>query len=58
MKIYGVKSMITKNFENIYLGENGIIVTDLKLVTNQFNYYFVNVAKNLVKNLGETESNF
>ena len=34
------------------------MVTDPKLVANQFNNYFVTVAENLVKNLCETERNF
>ena len=47
-----------KNLGNIYLGENGIIVTDPKLVASLSKGYFLTVAENLVKNLDETESNF
>ena len=47
-----------KNLGNIYLGENGIIVTDPKLVASLSKSYFLTAAENLVKNLDETESNF
>ena len=43
--------VITYDSDNIYLKENGIIITDPKQVANQFNNYFVTVAEKLTKKL-------
>ena len=39
--------------DNIYLSENGILITDPKQMTNKFNNYFVTVAEKLTKNPNE-----
>ena len=39
--------------DNIYLSENGIIITDPKQVANQFNNYFVTVAEKLTEKIGQ-----
>ena len=42
--------------DNIYLSENGIIITEPKQVANQFNNYSVTVAEKLTKKFGQTNS--
>ena len=44
--------------DNIYLSENGIIITDPKQVTNQFTNNFVTVAENLTKKTGQTNNKY
>ena len=41
--------------DNIYLSENGIIITDPKQVAKQFNNYFVTVAEKLT---GQTNNKY
>ena len=43
---------------NIYLNENGQIITRQSLVGNKFSGYIVNVSQNLLKGLGETNNQF
>ena len=40
--------------DNIYLSENGIIITDPKQVANQFNNYIVTVSEKLTRKIGQT----
>jgi hypothetical protein len=47
-----------KSKNEIYLNNNGEIVTDQKNVANMFNKYFTNVAQNLVDKMGETKNSF
>ena len=42
--------------DNLYLNENGIIITDPKQVANQFNNYFVKVAEKLTEKIGQTNN--
>ena len=44
--------------DNIYLNGNGIIIADPKLVVNQFNNYFVTVAKKLTKKIGQINNKY
>ena len=44
--------------DNIYLSENGIIITDPKLVANQFDTYFVTVAEKLTKKIGQKNNKY
>ena len=44
--------------DNIYLSENGIIITDPKQVANQFNNYFVTVAEKLTEKIGQTNNKY
>ena len=41
---------------NIFLTENGQIITNQKLVPNASTNYFVNVSQNILKGLGETNN--
>ena len=41
-----------KQKENIFLNEEGSLVNDPKAVANKLNNYFVNVAKNLLRDMG------
>ena len=43
---------------NIFLSENGQIITNQSLVVNKFNKYLVNVFQNLLKSLRETNIQF
>ncbi len=47
-----------KNNAEIYLDDNGNIVTDQKTVANRFNKFYTNVAKNLLKDLGNTPTKY
>ena len=47
-----------RNNAEIYLDENGTILTDQKTVANRFNKFYTNVAGNLLKNLGESPTKF
>ena len=42
---------------NISLLDNGKPITNEKDVANTFNKYFINVADNLTKDLGESDAN-
>ena len=44
--------------DNIYLSENGIIITNPKQAANQFNNYFVTVAEKLTKKIGGTNKKY
>ena len=44
--------------DNIYLSENGIIITDPKQVANQFKNYFVTVAEKLTEKIGQTNNKY
>ena len=44
--------------DDIFLSENGAIITGQKIVAKRFKKYFINVAQNLLKNLGESNSKF
>ena len=43
---------------NIFLSENGQIITNQSLVANIFNNHFLNVSYNLLKGLGETNNQY
>ena len=47
-----------KEMDNIFLSENGAIITEQKIVANIFKKYFINVAQNMLKGLGESNSRF
>ena len=48
----GINKIINKKNKNsaddIFLDENGIIITDQQKVANKFNAFFINIAQNLV----------
>ena len=41
---------------DIIISENGITISDQKLVGNKFNTYFTNAAQNLLKDLRKTNN--
>ena len=43
---------------DIIISENGITISDQKLVGNKFNTYFTNVTQNLLKDLGKTNNKY
>ena len=46
-----------KNVKNdILLSEKGLIISHQKTVENKFNDYLINVAQNLLKDLGESKN--
>ena len=47
-----------KHFEEIFLSEDGKMITDQKTVASKFNNYFVNVAKNLIKDIRKSNNKF
>ena len=56
-----LKSFFNKSNRNnaeIYLDENGTILTDQKTVANRFNKFYTNIAGNLLKNLGDSPTKF
>ena len=49
------KSLIPeKIFEDITLNKIGAIITNQEVIANRFDDFFINVAANLLKKLGET----
>ena len=57
----GIKEIIHNRFRKdaeIYLDDNGNIITDHKLIANKFNKFYTNVAQKLLKDLGETPTKF
>ena len=38
--------------DDIFHGENSVMITKQRIVANKFNKYFINVAQNLLKDLG------
>ena len=44
--------------DHIVINENGAIICNQKVVANKFNNYFVNVAHNLLRELGEPNNKF
>ena len=43
-----------KNFEKIFISVDGKMITAHKTVASKFNNYFANVAKNLLKDIAES----
>ena len=43
---------------DIFLNDNGAIITHQQVVVNKFNEYYINVAQNLLKEIGETNNEF
>ena len=43
---------------DIFLNENGAIITEQQVIANKFNKYYINVAQNLIKEMGETDNKF
>ena len=58
----GIKEIIHNRFNRdnseIYLDEEGNIITNQKTVANRFNKFYTNVAKNLLAKLGKTPTKF
>ena len=48
----------SKDNEEIYLDDNGSIITDQKKVANKFNKFYTNVADKLVRKLGNPTTKF
>ena len=38
-----------KGMDDVFLSENGVIITEQKIVSKKFNKYLINVAQNLLK---------
>lgn len=61
-KIFGINLMNylrikKKNLEDMFLNEDGMILTNQVFVSEQLNKYFVTVAQSLVDDIGETAKN-
>ena len=52
-----INELLNKN-ENIVVSENRSIICNQKVVSNKFNNNFVNVAQNLLRELGEPKYKF
>ena len=57
-KINQILNIKKSGCDNIYLSENGILITDPEQVANQFNSYFVTVAEKLTKKIGQTNNKY
>ena len=62
-KIFGIKLMKylrikANSLEDVFLNENGMILTNQVIVSVQFNNYIVTVDQNLVDDIGETANKF
>ena len=53
-----IHNKFTRDTTDIYLDDNGNIITNQKLVANRFNKFYTNVAKNLVKKLGKPNTKY
>ena len=53
-----IHNRVNKTNAEIYLDENGNILTDQKTVANRFNKFYTNVAGNLLKKLGESPTKY
>ena len=42
----------------IFLSDDGVMITNQKAISNRFNNYYINVAQNLIKEMGETNTEF
>ena len=42
----------------IFLSEGGVMITNQKTISNKFNNYYINVAQNLIKEMGESNTEF
>ena len=47
-----------KRFDDIYISNTGRLITDSKIVAEQFNNYFVTAAQTLVEEVGETSNSY
>ena len=47
-----------KSFDQIFLNDNGEIITDHKTITNKFNQYFTSIAHKLVEKIGKPNNKF
>ena len=58
----GINEILRKNkkmpSEEIFLNEDGLVITDPKRVANSFNRFFTNVADNLVSKIDKTNSKY
>ena len=43
---------------DIFLNDDGAIITNQKTISNKFNKYYINVAQNLIKDMGEANTEF
>ena len=57
-KINEILKNKSKHLEDVFLNENDMILTNQVIVSEQFNKYFVTVAKNLVDDIWETANKF
>ena len=57
-KINGILKNKSKQLEDVFLIEKGMILTNQVIVSEQFNKYFVTVAQNLVDDIGKTANKF
>ena len=57
----GINEIISNkgtNDSEIYLDEDGSILTNPKKIANKFNKFYTNIAENLLKNLGNTPTKY
>ena len=57
-KMHNILSNRTKKHGDIIVSENGITISNQKLVANKFNTYFTNVSHNLLKDLGKSNNKY
>ena len=43
---------------DIFLSDDGVMITNQKTISNRFNNYYINVAQNLIKEMGELNTEF
>ncbi len=53
-----IKNKFSKDNEEIYLDDNGNIITNQKTVANKFNKFYTNIADKLVNKLGNPSTKF
>ena len=57
-KINEILNRKNNKTEDMYINVNNSIISNPKLIANEFNTYFANVAKNLQDNIGESNNEY
>ena len=57
-KINEILNRKRNQMTDIFLSDDGVMITNQKTISNRFNNYYINVAQNLIKEMGESNTEF
>ena len=57
-KINEILNRKRNQMTDIFLSEGGVMITNQKTISNKFNNYYIHVAQNLIKEMGESNTEF